>query len=357
VTHELDRRTFLRGSALLGAGAVAMSAGGASTLVDAFTRSAGASTLGSKQSLGSIAYQLSWLKNIQFAGSYFADSNGYYKDEGFKNVTLVAGGPNVTVEPQIVAGKQLIGNSSPDFVAAARKEGAPLVIIGAQYQKNPFAIMSMAKTPIRTPQEMIGKRIGVATTNTVIWEAFLKVNKISTSKVTAVPVQFDPIPLTQGDVDGWMSFYIDEPNILRSQGFDVTTFLFDDFNYPLFGQVYVVREDSLKDHRDQLVAFMRAEIRGWQDALKDPAEGARLAVNVYGKSLGLDLAEQTLEIKDQNALLVSLYTKQKGLLSMSPAKIAQSIKTIAAGGTTGVKAKELFTDEILVDAYGGKTSL
>ena len=35
---------------------------------------------------GDIAVQLSWIKNIEFAGVYVADSEGYYKDEGFGSV-------------------------------------------------------------------------------------------------------------------------------------------------------------------------------------------------------------------------------------------------------------------------------
>jgi ABC-type nitrate/sulfonate/bicarbonate transport system substrate-binding protein len=349
--NDLGRRSFLRSSLLAGAGILGATALGTSTVLDAVLKPADASTFAGS-SIGSLAYQLSWVKNIQFAGSYFAASRGYYKDEGLSKVSLVAGGPNVTVEPQIVAGKQLIGNTSPDFVAAARKEGAPLIIIGAQYQKNPFAIMSMTKTPLKKPEDMIGKRIGVATTNTVIWKNFLKVNHINEDDLTVVPVQFDPLPLTEGVVDGWMGFYINQPNILRAQGFDVTTFLFDDFNYPLFGQVYVVTEDTLAEHRAQLVAFMRAETRGWQDVLDNPEEGARLAVEDYGKGLGLDLAEQTLEIKDQNGLLTSPTTDANGLFYMSKAKITQSMDSMSAGGLTGVKAKDLFTNEIVSRAQG-----
>ena len=49
-------------------------------------------------------------------------------------------------------------------------------------------------------------------------------------------------------------------------------------------------------------AFLKAEIKGWKDNLADPALGATLAVNTYGKGLGLTIAEQTLESKSQNEL-------------------------------------------------------
>ena len=78
--------------------------------------------------------------------------------------------------------------------------------IGAQYQKNPFAIMTLASKPIKTPQDMIGKKIGVQATNNAVWLSFLKANNIDPGKVDKVVVQFDPSPLASGTVDGWFSF-------------------------------------------------------------------------------------------------------------------------------------------------------
>ena len=78
----------------------------------------------------------------------------------------------------VAAGKAFVGISSPDITAAAILQGADLIIVGAQYQKNPFCIMSLATKPIHTPQDMIGKKIGVQSTNESVWKAFLKANNI-----------------------------------------------------------------------------------------------------------------------------------------------------------------------------------
>ena len=52
------------------------------------------------------------------------------------------------IEP---SGKALVGISAPDIVAAAITAGAELTCIGAEYQKNPFCVMSLADKPIKTP--------------------------------------------------------------------------------------------------------------------------------------------------------------------------------------------------------------
>ena len=73
---------------------------------------------------------------------------------------------------------------------------------------------------------MKGKKIGVQATNEAVWNAFLKANKIDAGSITKVPVQFDPTPLTTGEVDGWFSFVTNEPNDLKyNKHFDTVTFL------------------------------------------------------------------------------------------------------------------------------------
>ncbi|MCW2893044.1 MAG: transporter substrate-binding protein, partial [Actinomycetia bacterium] len=125
--------------------------------------------------LGALSYRLSWIKNVEFAGSYIADTKGYYKAQGFSSVNLIAGGASATpMEADVATGKALVGVSSPDITGAAILKGAPLKIIGAQYQKSPFAVMSMASKPIATPQDMYGKKIGVQATNESVWNAYIK---------------------------------------------------------------------------------------------------------------------------------------------------------------------------------------
>jgi ABC-type nitrate/sulfonate/bicarbonate transport system substrate-binding protein len=327
----------------------ASTAASATATASAAASTAAATTTAAAKDFGTIDYRLAWIKNVEFAGTYIADTKGYYKAEGFSKVNLIAGGPTAPpIETDVVTKKAFVGLSAPDLVAAAVKAGAKIKIIGAQYQKNPFAIMSMTKTAIKTPQDMIGKKIGVQAANESVWSAFLKANKIDPTKITKVPVQFDPLPLTTGSVDGWFSFITNEPNDLRGKGFDVTTFLLADNNYPLVSETYVVLTDNITAQADKIKAMFRAEIKGWKESAADPAEGATLAANVYGHGLGLKAAEQTLESKDQNALINTDDTKANGIFTITPALIAQNIATLKFAGFD-MTADQLF-DTSLIDA-------
>jgi ABC-type nitrate/sulfonate/bicarbonate transport system substrate-binding protein len=300
--------------------------------------------------LGTMAYQLSWIKNFQFAGDYIADSKGYYRKFGLAGVDLLSGGPSVIVDPVVVSGKALVGQSSPEFMANAIAHGAPLRCIGAGYQRDVVCIVSLAKSPLVTPRDMIGRKIGIQTINLVTWHTFLKLNRIDPASVTAVPVQFDFTPLVSGEVDGFFGQVTDDVNHLRSQGYDVHAMPFTDFGYNMLTATYSVRTDSLSDpkRRAQLVAFMKASLLGWNEAIRDPALGARLTVDVYGKGNGLDFATEEKSCLSVNPFMVSPDTAAHGLFWMSPAVVEQTIATLAA---TGVHATpDMFTNEILEEA-------
>jgi ABC-type nitrate/sulfonate/bicarbonate transport system substrate-binding protein len=349
-----DRRRFLLRGLQIG-GAVAL--GGPLLAACGSSSDSTASSGSSSKDFGELTLRLSWIKNVEFAGSYIADSKGYYTDEGFSKATLIGGGPSATpMETDVVTKKALVAISAPDITGAAIAKGATLKTIGAQYQKNPFCIMSMAKTPITEPKDMYGKKIGVQASNESVWAAFVKAAKLDESKITKVPVQFDPLPLTQGTVDGWFSFVTNEPNALRLKGFTVETMLLADAGYPLVSETYIVRQDTIDKQRDLLKAFLRAEIKGWKASIADPGLGAKLAAETYGKGLGLTTKEQTLESKDQNSLLQSADTKKNGLFTVTDKLIEENITTLKVGGLD-ITADKLFDLSLLEEVYKEDPSL
>ena len=56
------------------------------------------------------------------------------------------------------------------------------------------------------PKEIEGKRLGItlAGKNTAL--VFMRMNDVDTSKVTLVPIQYDPAPLAAGEIDALWGF-------------------------------------------------------------------------------------------------------------------------------------------------------
>jgi hypothetical protein len=87
-----------------------------------------------------VTLQLSFLEKVQFGGSFMADARDYFAGQGLA-VSFLPGGRNIAAEPVALAEKALVGISHTSECAQAIGNGAPLTIIGAGYQKNPFRII------------------------------------------------------------------------------------------------------------------------------------------------------------------------------------------------------------------------
>lgn len=345
---SLDRRSFLRFSAFAG---VALGGSGALAACGKSSSGGNNGTTADGSKYGTVAIQLSWLKNIEFAGEYFADSKGYYRDAGFGHVDLIAGGAaSTSVEAGLDTGKIWLGTSAPQTTAPAVLDGLKAKIVGTTYQKNPFCIVSSAAKPITSPTEMKGRKIGVQDTNQLIFQALLAANGMTSGDVRIVPAQFDPTPLANGEVDGWVSYVTNEPITLAAKGFPTAHFLFADYGLPLTAETLTVRQQTIDSERDKLKAFLTAEIKGWKAAVADPAQSAHLAVDVYGKDQRLDLGEQTDEAKAQSDLVVSGDTNANGLLSMTDHLIAQNIDALSKA-KIDIKAEQLFDLSVLRELY------
>lgn len=334
----LSRRSLLRGG--LGIGALAL---GGPALLSAC--SSGSGTSAAADGTTAIDYQLSWLPTTEHSGSWIASDRGYYREGGL-SVNFLNGGPNTSPDTVVMSGKALVGGSNADVVSKAILQGADLTVFATRFQKSPFCILSLADTPIRSPQDMVGKKIGVAAINETAFNLLLRINDIDPSQVDVVPVQFDPSPVANREVDGQMVFVINEPTQLEAKGIATHTFLFADHGYAVFSGVYFAKRKTVEENAEQLAAFLRAERRGWEANIADPRLGADLTVDVFGKDQGFDRVQQLLESQTLPRIMVSPDTDASGLLTLPPALIEQNIRTLRANGLE-VNADQLFTTSIL----------
>jgi ABC-type nitrate/sulfonate/bicarbonate transport system substrate-binding protein len=300
---------------------------------------------------GDLTVQLSWIKNEEFSGEFFADSEGYYEEAGFSSTTLTPG-------PSSGSGELLSGTAQfalSDAVSVGTvvgNEEAPLKIIGATYQKNPFTILSLADGGnIATPEDMVGKKIGVQASNTSLFQALLAANDISEDDLEIVPVEYDPSVLVNGDVDGFVAYLTNESITVASQGVDIVDLPFADNGLPFVAETFTTTDQLIAENPELVKAFLVAEIKGWTDAVNDPEAGAQLALTTYGSDLGLDEANSIAgAIKQAEELVVSDETAANGLFTISEELQTETIASLAGAGIT-VDAADLFDLSLLTEVY------
>jgi len=301
--------------------------------------------------LGELTVQLSWIKNEEFSGEFFADSEGYFEEAGFSSVSLVPG-PSTGVAELVSGSADVALSDAVSVGAAVANEQAPVKIIGTTYQKNPFTILSLADGGnIATPDDLKGKKIGVQDSNTSLFKALLAANGIEESELTIVPVQYDPAPLTNGEVDGFVAYLTNESITVAAEGDATVDLPFADNGLPFVAETFTVTDEAIASDREKLKAFLYAEILGWADAVNDPEEGARLAVEEYGKDLDLN-PENSIAgaVKQAEELVVSDETAENGLFTISDELQEETIASLAGAGIV-VTVDDLFDLSLLAEVY------
>lgn len=319
--HAIDRRRFL----------ALMAAGAAATAFPRFAHAASPLTM-----------QAAWINDAEFSGYFTAIDNGYYKNEGL-DLTYLSGGPDVIPESSIIAGKADLTMTTPDTtIKAIVEQGAKFKIIGAQYQKNPHGIISLASNPIKSPKDLIGKTLAVPPVNVISVEVMLRINNIDRSQVNIVPYAYDPTPLIRGEIDASLDFTTNVPFTIKAQGAEANSFLLYDFGYTIFNDTIVVTEETLATKRKELVAWLRASRKGWEENLKDPAVYPPKFADTWFKGTGRSIENEVFFNTAQKPLVEA----KAGMLSMSEDGIA---KTIDALSQAGIKAKRDMFDTTLLE--------
>src|SRR5450631_988524 len=103
----------------------------------------------SDNGLTKVVLQADWYPQPEHGGFFTALAKGFYKDEGL-DVTILPGGPYVTVEQQVSAGAAQFGMGSSDKVLEANAEGQSLIAVAATLQHDPQGIMVRKDSPIHS---------------------------------------------------------------------------------------------------------------------------------------------------------------------------------------------------------------
>jgi len=339
-----------RRSALRTAGAVLVLAASAPVLVGCAGTSDAAGD-GSSTATETIDFQLDWVKNQQFAGMFEADDKGYYEDAGLE-VNFLDGGDVASTETIIAGGGAQIGiSSNMARLADAIDAGADLVAIGAIYQVNPACLMTRPDTTITSAKDLAGLRIGSDESGLNDIKTLFAVNGLDPD-FEGVRVGYDAAPLFDNQVDAYYCYSTNQPIPYEQNGTDFNNVMFADLGYESYAGLIVTTRSYLDEHRDAVVAFMKATTEGWNDALEDTSAAVDLVMDNYGADLGLDKDTAVAELDAQKDLMVSDFTDENGLFALDTDEISGGMyDTLKASGRTDLpEVEKAFDTSIVTDA-------
>ena len=220
-----------------------------------------------------ITMTMNWRADSAHLGFALAKAKGYYADEGL-DVTLQEGRGSSVAAQLVATGKSELGYADAGAILNIASKGAPLKIIATIWKAGQFGIEYLELSGIKQPQDLVGKKLAVApgTAMVPLVPLFLEANGIKQSQVDIVSAAQNANIglLTSHQVDAVAETPENIVVPLAEQGIKAGQMYFYNHGVPLISLSLVAREDKIKANPDLYRRFVRATLKGWQEAIKDP---------------------------------------------------------------------------------------
>jgi NitT/TauT family transport system substrate-binding protein len=249
-----------------------------------------AATDNTASTLYPMVLQLDWYAQAEHGGFYQAVAKGYYAAEGLA-VEIRPGG-NLNTIPQLVAtGRVDFALGVLDRMLVQRSQGVPLVTLFPYFQHDPQCIVFHKESGIQTLADLKGREVMMDPG--LIYIDFLQ--KALSLDLHLLPMDYSLARFLLDKQFVQQCFLTNEPLILQKQGIEAEVIPLSASGFDPYRHVYT-NEDQIKQHPDQVAAFIRASLRGWRDfmdndplpaftliAQSNPAQPVELLQELHGE--------------------------------------------------------------------------
>jgi len=294
--------------------------------------------------------RLNWVPNVRFAGVLLAQERGWYEDAGI-DLTIQGWETGVVPIDDVLTGRAQIGIVEGDSLIEAVAAGHALKAIAVLFQKTPFCLMSKKAQGIETPEDLVGKRVGIDSPESELMvKIVLSYQGLRFEDIIPVQSRWNLQPLIDDEIDVCAAFMNDEPLTMKAMGYEVTYIPAFQYGYDFYSGVYVVSEAMLREHPALIQRFLDVTLRGWNEAFQHPDETAQLIVAHY---IPDGLAQQQTESLKLFRMLATLGEGKKFLGMMEAQTWATGIERLYKFQqiTQSIPADEVFTLEVLENIY------
>jgi NitT/TauT family transport system substrate-binding protein len=249
-----------------------------------------------------INMQLGWLVGGNQLGEVVAKHLGYFEEEKL-DLAIQPGGPSIDGIAIVASGRFEVGqvSSSPSLMLAA-SQSIPVKSFATNVQKHPYAFFSLPANPIKSPKDMVGKKIGIQATGKVLLSALLKKHAIPEADVEVVVIGADMTPLLTGQVHavtGWLS----NTTALSVLGPDRIAMTLWDQGVQLYASPYYATSETIEKDPEMLAGFLRATGKGWEYAKANTEAAVDLLIKEYPNLVRDD------EIAAANVMFERIFTE------------------------------------------------
>ncbi|HVL58358.1 MAG TPA: ABC transporter substrate-binding protein [Burkholderiaceae bacterium] len=215
--------------------------------------------------------------NVQFAFYNLGSKLGFFKEEGLQLEIISVTGSAVLL-PQVATGQAHFGYANPDLAVIALAKGEPLPVrfVMNWLRSQTFEFVTLENSPIRTLQDLKGKRLGVGALtwgNIPMSRAMLASVGLAWNKdVQVLPIGLGAAAwrrLQTGEVDA-VNLFVGEHGRMELAGIPIRRIPMPEQFRTIFSNGMVTSEKLLAERPQMVVGFGRALVKSWIACRENP---------------------------------------------------------------------------------------
>jgi NitT/TauT family transport system substrate-binding protein len=307
------------------------------------------------QPLDEVTVQLKTVHQVEFAGFYIAQEKGYYAKENLK-VNFLVGEKDLAIIPRVIYGTADFAVISPESTLIAAGKGSPLTAIAVIFRESPIVYVSMADSGIVRPRDFIGKTVATLDASgsqkdlEVQLYIMMKNQGLDASQVKMIAYDPEYVAFSRGQIQATPCYSTIDLVRMKQNGLKLNLIWPSEYGAQFYSDTLVTTDRLIEENPGLVARFLRATLRGWQDAIEDNEEAVEATLQY---TLDKDPQLQMAMMESQVPLI---HTGEDHIGWIKPEKWQQMYDLLREQGLLEkpFDVRQMYNLEFLQEIYGGK---
>lgn len=300
-----------------------------------------------------VAFGTNWLAQAEHGGFYQSVADGTYAACGL-DVTIVSGGPQVNNRALMLAGK-IDYHMGGDMLQAfnAVKEGIPVVMVAAIFQKHPQVILAHPGEA-DTWEELKDLTLLIGDNGYTSFYQWM-ISEWGFTPEQRQPYTFNPAPFLADKRMGMQGYLSSEPYvIIKEGGFTPNVFLIADAGFSSYATMIETMADTIETKPEQVKCFVEGSIKGWYTYLHGDNAAANEMILAANPDMTQDKIDYAIERMNAEGIVDSGDALELGIGAISDEVVGGFYDKMVAAGVIedGIDWQASYTTDFVNQGVG-----
>jgi NitT/TauT family transport system substrate-binding protein len=282
------------------------------------------------QAADKVKFGTNWLAEAEHGGYYQAVADGTYAKYGL-DVEIVQGGPQAANQILLVSGKLdfYIGSSLIEAFDAL-KNHAPMIVVAADFQKDPQMVMSHPGMGLDKFADLVNSPAFIAK-GAPFYEWMVSAYGFKEDNVK--PYTFNPQPFIADKHSIQQGYITSEPYAVENAGhFKPNIFLFADLGFSTYATTIETRPEIVAKKADLVQRFVDASAIGWYHYLYGDNKAANALIKKDNPEMTDDQIAFSIAKLKEYGLVDSGDALTKGIGAMTDERVKDFYEKMVKAG-------------------------